>query len=286
MGDRPSSFSARLRPLAAFLPERVRSRLAFALAYAPELAQPVGRVFLREWTDAGRSANRTALAARIDAVVRGAGIDLDPRTDPGAVREVIVDREYERPGFLPDAATTVLDVGAQHGEFAVLCAKAYHARVLAFEPVPSNVEIIRANLRRNAAEEVTVYPIALGDRDGEIDGYRYDTMLVRDPGRFPARAEHYRQQRLDSLGVEPALSNRRVIIKVDVEGFEREVLAGGAQLIRAVGPLLIIESDRQRVGDVELFLRQANYTTVFRRDKPTGCILFATPGAPAPPDSA
>jgi FkbM family methyltransferase len=269
------SVVSRLRPAASLLPERVRSKLAFALAYSTELKEPVGAVFLREWSERGRRRNRTALAASAEGRVRAVGIDLDPRTDPGAVREVILDREYDWPGFVPERGATVLDVGAQHGEYSILCAVHSGASVLAFEPLVSNCALIEANVRRNGNPPVRVFPIALGDRDGELVGYRYDTMVVRDPGLFPSRPEHLPQRRLDSMGLESLVSGPTVILKVDVEGFEREVLDGAAQFIAHLRPRLILETDAMRVVAVEDALRRMGYAVVHRKAKATGEILFA-----------
>ncbi len=281
MGDRPGGLEGRLRPLASLLPEAIRSRLAFALAYSTELSLPVGSVFLRECSSEGRALNRAALAAAVSERLERIGLDLDPRTDPGAIREVLLAHEYERPGFVPSADTTVLDVGAQHGEYAVLCAVKYGAQVMAFEPIASNCEVIRENLRRNGSPAVTVYPFALGDFDGPLAAYRYDTMLVREPGRFPTRGLRVGQRRLDSLFLEKVVSTRRVIIKVDVEGFEREVLEGAARFIDRFRPLLIVETDRARRGAIEDLLRRDSYAVSHVEEKATGVILFATPTASA-----
>jgi FkbM family methyltransferase len=270
--------------MASLLPERVRAKLAFALAYAPELSEPVGSIFLREWSARGRAKNRSALADSVGARVRAAGLDLDPRTDPGAVREVVLDREYEWPGFVPEREWTVLDVGAQHGEYSLLCSVSYGARVVAFEALATNCEVIQSNLRRNGDPPVRVCPFALGSTDGELDVYRYDTMVVRDPGRFPSRVRRVPQRRLDSLGIEPLGSSRSVIMKIDVEGFEREVLDGAVQFIAQYRPLLIVETDAKRSVDVVEFLLRAGYSIVHRKPKPTGELVFAMPATgPAGP---
>src|SRR4051812_50045551 len=63
--------------------------------------------------------------------------------------------------------TTAVDIGANVGMFTVpLAARA--ERVLALEPAPANVERLEDNLRRNALENVTVRPVAAGERAGKL----------------------------------------------------------------------------------------------------------------------
>jgi FkbM family methyltransferase len=263
--------------MAAALPEPWRSRLGFAWSYASELGEPLWVVLGREFSASGRRHNRMELAAKVASRLSGLGLILDPRTDPGAIREVVLAREYEHPGFIPDATTTVLDIGAQHGEFSVLCSRIYGAKVIAFEPLDTNCAIIEHNLHLNGDAPVTLYPLAVGDHDGEITGYRYDTMLVRDAGPMTGRPVQLKQVRLDGLDLDTFLEGRRVIMKVDVEGFEQEVLAGAAVFLARHRPLLIIETDERRSEGVTRILTASGYRLVHTTTKPTGRLLFAEP---------
>lgn len=267
----------RLRPLAAWLPEQLRSRVAFALAYSSELSLSAAAVFLRECSTAGRMRNRSELARLVATDVARSGLRLDDRTDPGAVREVVVNREYEWPGFVPSPGWTVLDIGAQHGEYSVLCAVTYRASVLAFEPLAANCEVISANVRLNGATGIRVFQLALGSSDGELRAHRYSTMIVRAPGRFPTRAASVRQARLDALGLDSAVSGREVIIKIDVEGFERQVLDGAVRFIARFRPMIIVETDQLGRAEIDSFLGANGYTVVHRTPKLTGELVFARP---------
>src|SRR6266849_584477 len=63
-------------------------------------------------------------------------------------------------------ARTVLDVGANTGQFAVAAAKLFPgARVYSFEPLPACV----TQLRRHASKlpNLTIYPFALGDHEAD-----------------------------------------------------------------------------------------------------------------------
>lgn len=62
----------------------------------------------------------------------------------------------------------MLDVGANAGYFTLLAASRVGARgrVVAFEPVPGNAEVVRKQCALNQCSVVTVESLAVGDRDG------------------------------------------------------------------------------------------------------------------------
>src|SRR5258708_22515293 len=61
---------------------------------------------------------------------------------------------------------TVLDVGANVGQFAVSSTKLWSdCHVESFEPVPDCAETLRSNCR---GLSVNVHEVAVGDRDGEV----------------------------------------------------------------------------------------------------------------------
>ena len=72
-------------------------------------------------------------------------------------------RHYLRPGDL------CADIGANVGIYSLLMARqAGAANVHAFECLPANIPKLRANLRLNRLEAVSVHELALADRDGLV----------------------------------------------------------------------------------------------------------------------
>lgn len=130
------------------------------------------------------------------------------------------------------AESVVLDIGANAGEFAHVCAR-YGARVFCFEPDPT----VFACLQKNIAGLANVE--AIGDviwkEDGEIDfalaPERADSSVFADGPKVKKRA----------VTIESFVRERRLsridLLKCDAEGAEPEVLEGvGAAfpLIRVV----------------------------------------------------
>lgn len=70
--------------------------------------------------------------------------------------------------FRADEPLVICDIGACEGEDSVRYARAYpRARVFAFEPLPANQALVRANFARHAVPNAELVPLALSDRAGE-----------------------------------------------------------------------------------------------------------------------
>ena len=127
----------------------------------------------------------------------------------------------------------VWDVGSHIGYF-VLVALRLGCSLIAIEPNPSNVQRIRATLARNDLA-CTVLQIAAGP------SFRTAKLAVEgdsSTGRISAHGVSVRTVPLDILlESHPAPA----LIKIDVEGFEAEVLRGADRLLNEIRPVFLIE---------------------------------------------
>jgi FkbM family methyltransferase len=124
-----------------------------------------------------------------------------------------------------------LDIGANSGFYSVMFAvKNLAERIIAFEPDPGNYARLMANLKANdLAGRVEAVPFAIGDADSEVtlfEGARYNrgesTIVV--PEQTPQEVKfQVRQQRFDDAY---AIAGKTLIVKMDVEGYEFQALAG------------------------------------------------------------
>lgn len=133
------------------------------------------------------------------------------------------------------------DVGAHFGVFSTAFAPfAAGGRSLAYEPVVASSTMMREHLRLNGvADRVEVIEAALGASPGEalgrIDPAGFATFGGSGPGQGNAFEMRTHDGVVERTGVEPDL------LKVDVEGFELEVLRGGSRLLRDHRPFLFLE---------------------------------------------
>lgn len=125
--------------------------------------------------------------------------------------------------------STFVDVGANVGFHTVLAAQAVgpDGRVVSVEPAPWSLELLRANVWRHGARQVTVAPVAASDAAGtvrlELDPrHRSGARLTDAPG-----AVEVETARLDELVPDGAVD----VMKVDVEGAEPLVLRGAPGLL-------------------------------------------------------
>jgi FkbM family methyltransferase len=128
---------------------------------------------------------------------------------------------------------TVVDVGAYVGLITLTAARAVgpSGRVIAFEPHPESVEILRGNVRRAGATHVTVHDVALSDDTGtgvlHVDPECERTSLV--PGRLDES-----EPTMTRIACGDALLRGPVeLVKIDAEGAELAVLRGMAKTLAA-----------------------------------------------------
>ncbi|MEM8559976.1 MAG: FkbM family methyltransferase [Bacteroidota bacterium] len=145
-----------------------------------------------------------------------------------------------------------VDVGANLGYFTVPLSRLVGpaGRVYAVEPVASFRTVLRANVRAfGHPDRVAVLPVALGPDDhaevrlatAEVNGIARHGMTEVVQGQAPhSRFTHTAtMRRPDTLF---AHLNRLDFLKVDIEGFEIEVMPLFADLIAAHQPVLEIEA--------------------------------------------
>lgn len=138
------------------------------------------------------------------------------------------------------ASATVVDVGANVG-YATLIARRTAASVIAVEPHPRNLQLLRANVARAGAANVEVVAAAAWDSAGE-------TMLAECTantgdhrvGVSMAGRTHLRVQTVRLDHIVPAEADVR-LIKLDTQATEHIALRGAAELLARCRPILLVE---------------------------------------------
>ncbi|MEP7200681.1 MAG: FkbM family methyltransferase, partial [Chloroflexota bacterium] len=147
------------------------------------------------------------------------------------------------------APRTVIDAGANVGQFAVAAAKLWPAvTVHSFEPNPASVARLRQNVSR--LRSVAVYPVAVGDARGHVEfhvnSFSHSSSALRLTAAHRAVFPDAREQ--DSVNVEvvrldDALADVEltppVVLKLDVEGYEAKAIAGARRLLPRVSYVVV-----------------------------------------------
>lgn len=141
-----------------------------------------------------------------------------------------------------------LDIGANIGITAIAMAQlAPKGRIGAIEPVPAAYRFLEENVRKSGFSNIMTHNFALGRSDGEVamqgnpgnlsGSFVADKHRIDDGIHF---LEIVRQHRLDdvfsSLGLD-----RIDFVKMDVEGYELDVLEGMRNLLRQHQPTVLME---------------------------------------------
>lgn len=145
-------------------------------------------------------------------------------------------RRLLRPGM------TVVDVGANIGYYLLLLQRQIGAngRVVCIEPSDENLPELRRTIAANDFKNVDLHAVALGDHDGETGLQAGINSGIVDGQQGPYTVP---LRRLD------ALVNERVdFLKIDVEGYEGQVLGGAEALLAASKPTLFLELHPHIVG--------------------------------------
>jgi len=123
-----------------------------------------------------------------------------------------------------------VDVGANIGSYTVLAAKVAGANCLALEPVPDTFAKLQRNVRMNdLGSRVQAFQSAAGSGSATLRfSADQDTTNRVVNESYLGKKINVSVQKLDDL-----LAQRSAFLwKVDVEGFEREVLEGAGQALR------------------------------------------------------
>lgn len=171
--------------------------------------------------------------------------------------------------FLADPERTSLDVGANKGVYSFVL-KRHSRHVVAFEPNPK----IRAVLCRWAQTQIEVLPFALADKSGPTElripqgarGYSNQRGTLSDAHKNANDGiVEIEARRLDDLAFRDI-----GFVKIDVEGFEREVVEGARETLLRERPRLLIEIEEYHTkrpieGDLA-FVEGLGFTGYFLKD--------------------
>ena len=149
--------------------------------------------------------------------------------------------------FLCRKEQDAIDVGANYGGY-VHFMRRFAKRVIAFEPIPEFVRL----LRRKFPNDVTIASTALSDRIGQtllytpvIDGVTVggcSTLSADASSAYPAHdVIEVSMDRLDNV-----YGGTAGLIKIDVEGHEQAVLDGAVETIARCRPRILVEIEEHR----------------------------------------
>jgi len=164
-----------------------------------------------------------------------------------------------------------LDIGANIGCHTVALSRIVGptGQVYAFEPQLQMYMLLCGNVALNCHNLVIPVSAALGATTGQTSVPPID---YGQPGNFGGlelgshpHGDLVPVASLDTFGFE-----RVALAKIDVEGWERDVLVGGNETIRKTSPILYVENDRKEKSTalVSYLTRELGYGPIFWHTPP------------------
>jgi FkbM family methyltransferase len=245
------------------------ARIAYRIAASSVVGFPLILCWDKRWLPIPRAYTQTVL--RDGRALRCQLSDRTQRTmylglfEPGETR---LFNELLNPG------DTFVDVGAHIGWFTTLAAQRVSPRgqVIAFEPYPANASALKENLALNSSQNVRVLEMALGGNPGTLSLHRG----VDSGGVTGLNWVHDDQVDVPMTTLDEVIAGSTAIalLKIDVEGWEANVLRGGVDTLRRTRHVLI-EINRPALKEAgsspeELFhlLRSAGFTKFAKVTQP------------------
>lgn len=196
---------------------------------------------------------RCCLPVEITDHVDGATMRYRLRTDIGT--RLYLEGAFERKEIAliakilrarPSRELVIFDLGANVGVHSMaLCSLLPHARVVAFEPAADTRRILELNVRSNGlTDRILVEPHALSNALGTAEFFETEDDAYNSL-KDTRRKKLLRKSMVQLETLDHYVGSRAVqrvdLVKIDVEGFESEVIEGGLAMLTAMKPDLFVE---------------------------------------------
>jgi len=175
----------------------------------------------------------------------------------------------------------VLDVGANIGQYSSLLREiGYKSQIVSFEPVALTYSHLKSSAQRDKLWQIAPRS-AIGNQDGEIEinisanSVSSSVVQMLDSHRNAAPKSIYADteivpvHRLDTIAKDHLKNNTSAFLKVDVQGFEKQVLEG------ATGILPWIKGIELELSMIPLYQDQLLYGEMIQYLENLGYELYA-----------
>lgn len=133
---------------------------------------------------------------------------------------------------------TFVDVGANVGAFTILASKVVKAKAICFEPLPETVNRLKTQIHvNNISDIVSVINKGVGDEKGEL--FFTNNNDSTNKVSLSGKAENTTKVEITTLDYELD-SNEKYFLKIDVEGFEYNVIEGAKNILSSQNAIALI----------------------------------------------
>lgn len=139
-----------------------------------------------------------------------------------------------------------VDIGANFGLYSLVASQKItnSGEIICFEPFPKNYAALKKNISLNSKSYIISENIALGDKKDELKLYYQPN--EKNLGMVSANfMENSKTIKVDVMSFDEYVKENGVdkidFIKIDVEGFENQVINGMKKTLELFSPMILIE---------------------------------------------
>ncbi len=166
-------------------------------------------------------------------------------------------------GDCVNAGDVCLDVGAHKGVVTHMMTKRVgeKGKVIAFEPQKELFEWLKRMIPSFQFSNVTIESVALAEESGTRTLYRAG--VTKSGSLAEDETAHFESISVDAITLDEYCESKDLekisFVKIDVDGFELQVLAGAEKALRKYMPILLVEISDKDLESVSSFLSGIGY---------------------------
>lgn len=169
----------------------------------------------------------------------------------------------------------ILDLGSHIGMSVVYFKMLFpRAKIVAFEPVPYNFEILKKNVEENQLDNVELVQAVVAPKSGMLriqepvgeGAWRSGAGII--PKGWKGIQDN-REIKVEAVGIQELLNQRIDLLKMDIEGMEYEVVRNMGPNIRNIKSMIIEVHPRKdhRIEEIQKILLQNGFKLEINRDE-------------------
>lgn len=154
-----------------------------------------------------------------------------------------------------------VDVGANIGTYSLRWAKVVGERgkVIAFEPMAFAYAKLTRNIELNGFKNIDVHRKAVSDITDRQEVWFRSSWILKE-GAYGTIPESSRPELVEFVRLDDIIKGDVALIKIDVDGFEMNVLNGAKDIINRCHPALMVEINEPKT---QTYIESLGYRAIF-----------------------
>ena len=156
-----------------------------------------------------------------------------------------------------------IDIGANIGFYSISFSNKFE-KIYSFEPNKRNFQVLKKNIKTNNLNNIKIFNFGLGEKEEELLGISNTKGELFQTSGFALSKSNIKGERVSIKKGDDLvqIKNKKITIKIDVEGFELFVLKGLEKTLKNNFCILQIEIWDKNNIETHKFLNSLNYKAI------------------------